>query len=87
MELDVLETRPTLLRRLRHRLHHQVVDFARGRVCDALCGQVAQGFGPAERTVPGAERGHDAGTGPVIPLRIVLVLPLSSLRVMQQSRI
>lgn len=24
VELDVLETRPTLLRRLRHRFHHQV---------------------------------------------------------------
>lgn len=64
--LDVLETRPALLRRLRHRLHYQVAHLARGGLRDALCGQVAQGFGTAERTVPGTERGYDGGPGSII---------------------
>lgn len=64
--LDVLETRPALLRRLRHRLYYQIAHLARGGLRDALCGQVAQGFGTAERTVPGTERGYDGGPGSII---------------------
>lgn len=61
MTVDVLQAGPALFRRLRQRFHYQIAGGARGGLCNALRGQVPQELGTAERAVPGAERGDDAG--------------------------
>lgn len=62
MLTDVLQPGPTMLQRLRDRLHIQESARQGGKLCNAVCRQVPEKLGEAGRAVSGAERA-DGATG------------------------
>lgn len=53
---DVLQTCSAMLRALCQRFHNKVSEFAGGRLCDEMCGQVSQGIGATGPAISRAER-------------------------------